>query len=150
MNQKAVRDYIVGQLQSMAGLAGLMAGKPEPMPSLASEYPLACVTVGDPVSTWMTYSTNGTIASAYDVTVTVYLGTPDTPYEEAEDQKLPFADRFRALFAPDATLGGNCFECFMGSPQNNMETYRELEEYPRLAQRLTVVEHTRVGAAASV
>lgn len=146
MNQTAVRDYILGALQSMDGLTGAQAGYPEPMPALTAEYPFAAVTVGDPVVEWIA---GGTVQSTYPVGIIVYLGTPDMPHEDAEASKLPYADRFRALFSPDWTLGGNCFNCELGPASSNLETYRETEEYPMLAQRLDVTEHTAVSAAAS-
>jgi hypothetical protein len=121
-------------------------GKPDsypPDPSL----PICYLEVGDAVGEQVSFG--GTWNVAYDVKMTVVLGAADLPREDAEERKLPFGDRFRAKFAPDPTLGGNCLDSHFIEAGNNFDIYREMdEEPPSVSYKLLVLEQTTASAAA--
>lgn len=146
MNQTAVADYVKGKLGAIEGIKGTTPGRPESMPALASEYPLNYYEVGEPAGVQLTF---GWRSDAYDITITHVLGPPTMLTGEAQLEKTKWADRYRAAFTTDYTLGGNCRDSMFKEGSNNLNTFDATEDYPALEYKLLVVEDTLDSSSSS-
>ena len=146
MNQTAVANYVKTTLEGITGITGTVRGRPQSMPSHDGEYPFNYFEVGDPLGQQLTFAWR---ADAYDITITHVLGLPSMDPETAQIEKTKWADRYRAAFSGDNTLGGNCFDSLFREGTNNLDIYTETEENPTLTYKLLIVEHTLDSSAAS-
>lgn len=149
MNQTNVGAYVKTALAAMTGIVSVQQGMGDSNFTLPSEYPYIEYTVGEARNDMTTFSVGGTVLSTYDILFRLYLGTAEMLARDAEAAKLVYADRIRAKFAPDWTLGGNCTDLDWGAVSSNLDIFRDNGERPYTEYVLTVTEQTTANAAVS-
>jgi hypothetical protein len=146
MNQTGVASNVKAKLERIAGIMGTTPGRPDEMPAMAVEFPINYYEVGEAASERLTFTTQ---QHAYDITITHVIGQPSTTADAAQLEKTKWADRYRAAFSGDTTLGGNCLYCQMTSGTNNLDSFRDTGDYPALQWKLLVLEYESDSSAAS-
>ena len=145
MNQAAVSARVLANLQAITQLKSVTGGIGDVNASMPAEFPLAMYSVGEPnPAGWVTM---GSVYAKYDVVMKFWLGTPEMLAGDAEAVKVTVNDKVRAAFSQDPTLGGHCLAAILTGGVNNLDTFRDTEDYPTLIYRLNVQEYALASSA---
>lgn len=145
MNQTDVSARVLSDLQAITVLKSVISGIGDTNASMPIEFPLAMYSVGEPQPAgWLTM---GSVYGTYNVTIVIQLGTPEMLATDAEAVKLTCNDKVRAAFSQDPTLGGACLAAILTGATNNLATFRDQEDIPKLTYILTVQEYTLASSA---
>lgn len=145
MNQTAVAARVATNLGTIAQLKSVIQGFGDTNAAIASEYPLVMYSVGEPQPAgWITM---GSVYEYYDIALEVWLGTPEMLAQDAEQVRLTISDKMRAVFSQDPTLAGNCLVAVLSGGTNNLQTFREQEDTPKMQYKLSVQEYTLASSA---
>ena len=139
---------IAGKCATVVGSANnVYDGKPEPFPDKST--PLIVIELEQPTEIEpLTFGPSGLTQETYKVAMWLVLGPKDYAPKRAHADQRQYADKFRAQFSNDHTLGGLCVYAQLKSGNDNLSTYRETGEYPQLTYYVEVWE-TKVNSAAA-
>lgn len=149
MNQTAVANYVSTKLAGITGIVAVVQGMGDDNYSLPAQYPYARYSVGDPSFVHDSFGPAGAVHSTYPLEFDLVLGVPEMLAADAEAAKLVYADRLRAAFANDETLGGNCWNITLASTGSTIATFRDQGIAPAISYRLTIEDYTAANAPAS-
>lgn len=125
-------------------------GKPAGEISGAS-VPWAIIGVPQPKWERLTYEAGGQgkWKVTYNANILIIIGRKDMSEQDAQSEQLAWADRIRAAFSNDSTLGGLCDECQVMEGRDNIEVYKIAEMMPQLHYILRITEQVTISSAAS-
>lgn len=135
---------------AITGIKTAYVGHPDQDPLPESDLPM--LIVGAPQPQWrpmtLTAGGEGLLEATYPVNMLVIMGRADMPQRDAQAQQAAYADRFRAKFSPDPTLGGLVAYSDLTEGVDNLDAgeganYRVLKQLPQMAFRLMVTEYKK-------
>jgi hypothetical protein len=148
MSRSTIKTYIEARCAEIEGIARvgprLDDGNYPP-----ADMPYCVVELGQPKSRQLTMGVTGKIEQVYPAGIAIIVDRKDADYDQALEASIRIADRLRAKFAADWTLGGNCFNADLSEGIDNLPTFREAGQYPQVANKLMVTEQVAANAPAS-
>jgi hypothetical protein len=98
----------------------------------------------------LTFGDAGEVQFQWVIGIHIILAAGDISDEQVQELALVFADRLRAAFYSDDTLGGTCWDATLGEGENNLETYEiSQDEFPEIYYPLIITEEIVANAVAS-
>lgn len=91
----------------------------------------------------LTMSATGSMLNEYNITITLYLGSPNIHKEDAHSTMLTMAERFRTAFWGNTTLGGAVFEAFIVDANHNLETFQQEDTTPANMPQVDIILRVR-------
>jgi hypothetical protein len=151
MGRTAVLNYCKTQTEAIAGIRRSEIGRLDVDPLPESDLPMAIH--GAPQPRWQgtTFRAGGEgeLEARYPVNILVFLGRKDMARADAEALQADFADRFRAMYANDPTLGGLVWDQELSDGIDNIDTFKEAGQHPQATYRLDIIERRKRNAAVS-